>query len=500
MARVCRINGLREALAPRSGREATLAAVAGWACAARAPKHLVRPARGSRPGGNGSAHRSRARRRASVGFEPLADDLASLAERPPTESDRAARGDHDTQRGRAAILRPVALVDLVLPRPLDRRGLGSLAFGHLSVDLSQGIVPPLLPFLVSQRGYSFAAAGSLALFASFGSSLIQPLLGAFADRIHASWMLYAGPLVAAVGVAFVGFTASYAATAAALAVMSVGVAMYHPEAVRTASQVSAAGGLQGTGMSVFALGGMSGWTLGPLLVTPAVLLLGFEGTALVAAVPLVASVLLYALRDHLQRFRQTTVGAAAADPGESRWLDFALAAGAGITRSGVQFGVQSYVGLYVWRVLDTSEAIGNWAIATFMVAGAIGTGVGGRIADRFTFERLVLASLGLTLPFVLLLPRAGLVSAFVLCFMIGLVMEANFYPLVVLAQRAVPRHVGFAAGVMLGASIGVSAVIVALLGVVADRHGLQATLWACAGLAVLAFVQAAALVRRTRRT
>ena len=49
-----------------------------------------------------------------------------------------------------------------------------LSFGHLSVDLAQGTVPALIPFLVAERGYSYGAAGALLLFSSIGSSFLQP--------------------------------------------------------------------------------------------------------------------------------------------------------------------------------------------------------------------------------------------------------------------------------------------------------------------------------------
>ena len=69
----------------------------------------------------------------------------------------------------------------------------------------------------------------------------------------------------------------------------IGIAMFHPEAVRFASYVSAAGGRQGTGMSTFAVGGMCGWALGPILTTPVVSLVGLRGTAIVACVPLAST-------------------------------------------------------------------------------------------------------------------------------------------------------------------------------------------------------------------
>ncbi len=65
----------------------------------------------------------------------------------------------------------------------DRRGLTVLATGHLWADFLQGAVPALLPFLIAERGYSYAAAGALVLASSVGSSLIQPLFGVVSDRL-----------------------------------------------------------------------------------------------------------------------------------------------------------------------------------------------------------------------------------------------------------------------------------------------------------------------------
>jgi MFS transporter, FSR family, fosmidomycin resistance protein len=88
-------------------------------------------------------------------------------------------------------------------------------------------------------------------------------------------------------------------------------------------------------------------------------------------------------------------------------------------------------------------------------------------------------------------------GVFVLMVLIGLVMEANFYPLVVIAQDAVPRHVGFASGVMLGLSIGVGALATTLLGVIADHAGLANSLRVVAAFAMLAALAAMWLPRDT---
>jgi FSR family fosmidomycin resistance protein-like MFS transporter len=374
---------------------------------------------------------------------------------------------------------------------IDRRGIGMLAFGHLSVDLVQGAVPPLLPFLVRERGYSYAAAGSLLLFSSLGSSLLQPLLGAIADRVRATWLIPAGPALGAVGIGLVATTDSYLATGAALGVASIGVAMYHPEAVRFADYVSRASGRRGAGMSMFAVGGISGWALAPAIVTPAVIVFGVPGIALVAIIPLIASVVLWTQLAYVGQFRPAHASAESARAAhaalrDSRWGAFTLAASAATARSGVQFGLQAFVPLYLWKELHTSPGSANLVGSVLLATGAVGALFGGRIADRYGFRRLVVWSLAVAAPFVAALTLVPAPGVFILMALIGLTMEANFYPLALAAQNAVPRHVGFSAGVTLGVSIGVGAGIAWLLGVLADFQGLGAALMAIAGIELLA--------------
>jgi len=57
-----------------------------------------------------------------------------------------------------------------------------LAAGHGSVDVYQGIVPVLVPFLVAARHYDYLEVSGFVLAASVLSSVVQPLFGLLADR------------------------------------------------------------------------------------------------------------------------------------------------------------------------------------------------------------------------------------------------------------------------------------------------------------------------------
>lgn len=374
-------------------------------------------------------------------------------------------------------------VRALVPAGVDRRGIVVLAFGHLAADLFQGSIPAILPFLVRDRGYSYAAAGALFLMASLGSSLLQPLLGIYADRVRAGWLMPVGLLLAATGLAVVGLVESYAATACTLLAGGFGVAAFHPEAVRFASFVSSA--RRGAGMGVFAVGGVAGFALGPILATPVMVWIGLAGTPLVAAVIGAAGLAVLASLRYLERFRVGEAHEAARRADHNDWPQFGLAASGATTRAIVGFGLQIYIPLYAVAVLETSEGIGNTAVATMLVASAVGTLVGGRLADRVGFRAVVVWSLALAIPLTAVLPLVGVTGTFIVMGAIGLIEGANFYPLVVIAQNALPAYMGLAAGVTLGLAIGIGAGVAALLGVLADTAGLAAVLWAVLGVSVL---------------
>jgi FSR family fosmidomycin resistance protein-like MFS transporter len=369
---------------------------------------------------------------------------------------------------------------------LDRRGLAALASGHAAADLCQGSVPALIPFLISQRGYSYGAAGVLLLAVTVGSSIIQPLFGAVSDRLSLSWLMPVGVALAAIGIAGAGVAPSFGLTALAVGVGGLGVAAFHPEGARYANYAS--GGRRGTGMSLFSVGGNTGFALGPLLITPAVLVLGLGGTLAVAVLPALAAVMLALELPHL---RARTAAAAHAsrtrhrDDGRDDWGAFSRLTAAVSVRSGVYFGLQSFVPVWFIHHFGTSAAAGNGALTAMLVAGAAGTLVGGRLVDRIGRRRVMVGSMGLQLPLLLAFMAAGGgVLATVLLAAIGFVTIMSFSVTVVMGQEYLPHRLGIASGVTLGFAIGVGGVAAALLGALADHAGLAAVMWTIALLPI----------------
>ena len=64
-----------------------------------------------------------------------------------------------------------------------------LALGHFVIDVNQGSLPALLPFLKQHHALSYAQAALILLAANLTSSIIQPLFGYLSDQIAQRWIL-----------------------------------------------------------------------------------------------------------------------------------------------------------------------------------------------------------------------------------------------------------------------------------------------------------------------
>jgi MFS transporter, FSR family, fosmidomycin resistance protein len=381
---------------------------------------------------------------------------------------------------------------------IDARGIGTLAAGHACVDMAQGAVPALIPFFIHQRGYSYAAASALVLAMTITSSLIQPAFGHFADRKSLPWLLPFGVFVAGIGIALAGVGHGYVPTFASVALAGVGIGAYHPEAARYANYVS--GDRRATGMSFFSVGGNVGFALGPVLVTPVVLALGLGGTVWLVIPFLVVAVLLavsvpYVLSfrpdapTHLRRRRPEAAEA------EDQWRPFTLVAGVAAFRSGAYFGLQAFVPSYFIAHYGASAGAANAALTVLLVSGALGTIVGGRLADRVGRRPILVGCMAVLPPLILLVLVSGQLPSYLLVALVGFFTIGNFSITVVLGQEFLPRRIGIASGVTLGAAIGVGGVTAALLGLLADATSLTAVMVVIAALPVGGLACALALPR-----
>jgi FSR family fosmidomycin resistance protein-like MFS transporter len=371
-----------------------------------------------------------------------------------------------------------------------------LSAGHLFTDVGQGSIPALLPFLITRDHLNYASASVLILAATISSSVIQPLFGHISDRRSLPWLMPIGPALGGLGVGLVGIAPSYALTFAAVVLSGIGVASFHPEGSRFANYVS--GSRRSSGMSLFSVGGNIGFALGPVLVTPLVLVFGLSGTLLVI-VPtwLMAAVLTFEL-PRLKSFRADLVGGRVQrSRAHAAWGPFAVLGVVIALRSFIYFGFVTFIPLYYIHDLHTSKAFGSAALSAMLAGGAVGTLVGGRLADRFGRRWVLRGSMILLPPLIVAFLLCGPALGMVFAAMAGAVTIATFAVTIVMGQEYLPGRIGVASGVTIGLSIGLGGVGAPLLGLLADAHGLRSVFEVTAIFPVLALALSQALPIRS---
>ena len=380
---------------------------------------------------------------------------------------------------------------------------GQLAFltsSHFVDDFYQGAIPALLPFLVMERHYSYAAVAGLA-FASNGiASLLQPVFGLMADRSARSWLVPTGFCAAAAGVSAVGFTDSYLLTWMLIALSGLGIAAFHPSAT---SLARAAGGSSQTAMGTFSVGGTVGSAIAPPILTFVIGGLGL-GSSWVLVVPAATWAILWAARGPWMRWRGyelvNPLQAAKARNGGSApddWRSFGRLVVVILGWSIPFVAVTSMVALHAQRDLHQSEAVGATVLTCFTAAQIAGMLGGGWLGDRN--GRLSIIRLG----YLLALPAlAGIAWAPSLSLLIifaiasGTSMFLPFAAQVTLAQDYLPGRPGTASGLALGVALAAGGLCSPLVGWFADAYGLRTAFYLLVAVFVIPVVLALRLPDR----
>jgi MFS transporter, FSR family, fosmidomycin resistance protein len=380
------------------------------------------------------------------------------------------------------------------------RVIGACALAHLINDLIQAVLPAIYPILKANYGLSFTQVGLITLTFQLTASLLQPWIGYHTDRYPKPWLLPAGMVCTLLGIVMLAFAGSFLAILTASALVGIGSSTFHPETSRVARLAS--GGRYGLAQSTFQVGGNSGSAFGPLLAAAIVIPYGQGSVAWFGLFAVFAVMVLYGLsrwyRHHLSLFRLKQGGAATHGLSRRR-VTFALVVLALLVFSKYFYmaSFTSYFTFYLIEKFDLSVASSQIYLFMFLGSVAAGTFFGGPIGDRIGRKKVIWFSiLGVT-PFTLALPYVDLFWTGVLSMIIGFVLASAFSAIVVFAQELVPGNVGMIAGIFFGLMFGFGGIGAALLGHLADIHGIEYVYRLCSYLPVLGILTI--LLPTTRR-
>jgi MFS transporter, FSR family, fosmidomycin resistance protein len=370
-----------------------------------------------------------------------------------------------------------------------------LSISHVFIDLTGMAIPAMLPFLKNTLALTYTQVGAVIMVSNLTSSIIQPGFGYLSDRIEMKWLLPVAVILTYVGFSFMGIAPSYRLLLVLVIVNGMGIACYHPESFKLMHYFT--GSRKATGMSFFQVGGNLGLALGPLLLTYAVEIADLSGTLLFLILGgLLLSLILVYYKELTLPVASKKSGAPVAgkveSPAENKsdWGSVLLLLFAVTMRSCAHTGLVTYIPFYYINTLQGDTITAARLVFAFLFGGVAGTVLGGIAADRIGYKYLFCLSMLITIPLLFLFMHVTGIWVFVIIFLAGFTLISSFSVTVVMGQMMLKNRLGMASGLMLGFVIGVGGVGAGMLGMVADRWGINAVLNLLALLPAIGLVPA----------
>ncbi len=362
----------------------------------------------------------------------------------------------------------------------------AISFCHLLNDMMQSLLPAIYPDLKAQLGLSFSQIGLVTLVYQITASILQPMVGFYADRRPTPLALPGGTLFSLAGLMVLSVSHSYGLLLVGASLLGMGSSVFHPESSRVARM--AAGGRHGLAQSLFQVGGNAGQALGPLAAAVVVMRWGQSSLAFFALLALLSCAILWNVgqwyKHHgLARLTAAKGGARAPTlPRGKAMGGIAVLLALIFSKYVYLASLTSYFTFYLIHRFGLSVQDAQLHLFAFLAAVAVGTVVGGPLGDRFGRKYVIWFSILGALPFTLMLPHASLFWTGPLTVVIGLILASAFPAIVVFAQELVPGKIGMISGLFFGFSFGMGGLGAAVLGWVADAYGIETVYAACAFL------------------
>lgn len=352
-----------------------------------------------------------------------------------------------------------------------------VASTHIVVDAYTNIYAPMLPLLIPHLGLSLATAGTLAMCFQLANSVSQLAFGALADRWRPRVLLIAGPLLAVIVLSQIGLATTPLQLGAILVLGGLGGAAFHPPAAALVYKM--ADHRKGLAMSAHLSGGSLGFAAAPVLFAPFIASMGLGYSPLIMIPGLIA--LAFTLRQTPEMTRPKSHE-------RSTWATLRPAATplsllyfTIVLRTATTYGFMTFTPtLLTQQGFTIGEA--SSAVSLYLFASGIGGFLGGPLADRIGARTVILWSLIIAVPFMAVAPHLPPLGFTAMLAIGGLLLQSTLPISVTFAQTFVKGGAATVSSLMMGFAWGMGSLTVPLIGMGADRFGIQPT------LAVVAFI------------
>ena len=350
--------------------------------------------------------------------------------------------------------------------------------GHFINDIYTGFLNPIMPFIAEQVRISMPAATIILSCSHIFSSLLQPFFGFFADNMRKRALIFWGLIFTSVFISLAPASKNLLYMILFIILGSIGSSLFHPQSLGLISKFSQSDVVRN--MGIFIACGTLGYSVGPLFSSAMAQFLGLNNMPFLAVIGIIWAVLMFKMvpkfsNNNIQK-KDIDFFKALKDILSDRKLNIlniiAMLKSLMLTSCSILLP-------FLWKSQGYSKFQIGLALFSFIFMGGIGSLLSpkfeGKIGTKNVFYFSMITTLPLMILFMLTYKTAPFLS-FLIFAVIGFVSMFASPITMNLAQNVLPQYKSIIGGFINGFSAGIVAILMSLLGFVAQQTDIMPVL------------------------
>ena len=376
------------------------------------------------------------------------------------------------------------------------RELWLISLGHGLTHWYPATFYLLLPIIGNELGLSYSEIGLIMTCQYLASAVANIPGGVVVDTVGRKGLLMAVSLFW-VGFPYllISFTHSYSMLLVCVALVGFGNSLWHPTAIPTLGRRYP--DRKGLVLSVHGMGGNVGDAIAPVVIGAALAVFSWRQVVVLNVAPgLIVALVMFAMLGTIRLGARKAAAADAQSLGDYlrglrqllRNRALMLLSVSSSFRTMTQTALLTFLPVYLAHEMNYSPAVIGACLFALQAAGFAAAPIAGHLSDRMGRKQIIMGSMGSTAVVLAVMAFAGASPVFVaLIAVLGFFLYATRPVIQAWLLEATPKNMGGSSiGVLFGAQAFGAALGPWLAGLVADRHGLQASFYFLAVTIVVA--------------
>ncbi|MDD5658535.1 MAG: MFS transporter [Actinomycetota bacterium] len=355
--------------------------------------------------------------------------------------------------------------------------------GHFIVDLYPAFIVGIIPLVADKYDLSIFQVSAMTAISQISNSITQPLFGYLSDKHGLKHYMTYGILVAAFFLSLIAIISNYFVILVLLFIGNLGVAAFHPPSAAIGAEYK--GKKKGLGNSIISLGGSVGYSIGSLFFISIIDKIGMKFSPLAMIPGIIIAILLLkkipadnkkrsiykndkniSLKSRFSKFKFHKL----------KLIHFFLVWTAAFSRDVLWVGLVTFMPLYL-----TSLKVNIINISIILLVFGIMGGMGGiffsYFADKIKRNILIQIAYIAIIPLTYCIFKTNGLLSIILFIFIGFFLISSVPLCISMSHDIFPKNLSLASSLIMGLSAGFAGIAVMLLGKLADRIGIEKTIY-----------------------